>query len=236
MGVFTFNGTESSTYGVYVNGKGTYNGAELDFTRISVPGRNGDVIMSNGRYKNIVVPYEAYIHKDFKNKAAKARAWLLSPQKYCRLTDEYHPDEFRLALFKGPIDFDMRFMNKSGTCVLEFDCKPQRFLISGEEEQTFYADGVITNPTLFEAAPLITVLSSSEEAGEITIGGKTMKFLSMEYGAATLDCEAQNAYNGYTNLNYAVSGQFPTLVPGENNISFSGSIMSVSIIPRWWTL
>lgn len=236
MGTFIFNGVNSSAYGIYVTGKGTFNGAELDYSKVTVPGRNGDVIFSNKRYKNIVVPYEGYIHKDFRDKAEAARAWLLSAQGYVRLEDEYNPDEYRLALFKGPLNFDVRFMNKSGTMTLEFDCKAQRFLKSGDTAQNFTAAGVITNPTLFDAAPLITVQSSSEEGGNVTIGGQTMRIMSMEYGVMTLDSETMNAYNGYTNLNYTVSGTFPVLKPGDNTVSFDGAITDVSIIPRWWTI
>lgn len=236
MGTFTFDGVNSSEYGIFVQGKGTFNAPELDYTNVSVPGRNGDIIISNGRYRNQILPYEGYIHKNFRENAAAARAWLLSPQGYRRLTDEYHPDEYRLAMFKGPLNFDMRFMNKSGTCVLEFDCKPQRFLISGEAAQEFTSEGVITNPTAFDALPVITVISDSEEAASVTINGVTLNVLSMEYGSITLDSETQNAYNGYANLNYAVSGNYPILKPGDNNILFSGSAISVSITPRWWTV
>lgn len=236
MGVLTFNGISSGTYGLYVRGKDTFNAPELDFERIAVPGKSGDVLISNNRYKNIVVPYDAYIHKDFKTKAANVRAWLLSSQGYCRLTDEFHPEYFRLAIFKGPLDFDVRLLNRSGTCTLEFDCKPQRFLTSGESSVTASKGGNITNPTLFEAKPLITVTTSSTSAATLTINGYTIKLSSVPNRSATLDCETQNAYYGTTNLNGYVTGDFPILKSGANSVTWSGSVSKVTLVPRWWTL
>jgi phage-related protein len=38
------------------------------------------------------------------------------------------------------------------------------------------------------------------------------------------------------NSTITLNNGFPKLVPGENNISFSGGITSVEVIPKWWTL
>lgn len=54
----------------------------------------------------------------------------------------------------------------------------------------------------------------------------------------TIDSELQDAYKGTTNCNSLVtlSNGFPKLIKGENEISFSGGITSVEVIPKWWTL
>lgn len=228
-----FNGKNCREFGIYVSGSGTFNAPELDVTSYEIAGKNGNVIVSNNRYKNIEVSYPAFIRHDFALNAAKAREWLLKPQGYCRLSDDYHPYEFRLGRFVSPLDFDVRFLNRGGECTLTFDCKPQRFLVDGEYQRTFTAAGTLFNITPFPAAPLITVCGSGE--GEIVVGDTTVELSGIsEY--ITLDCDIQDAYKGALNMNDAMTGSFPLLKEGENIISFSGGITSVKIIPRWWTL
>lgn len=233
MNKIVFNSKSSSEYGVYVSGEGTFNAPQLDTISYSIPGRNGDVIVSNNRYKNILVKYPAFIRSSFKANSSGARAWLLQPQGYCRLEDSYHPDEFRMAKFSGPLDFDMRFLNQSGTCEIVFDCKPQRFLISGESAVAIELGSALTNPTLFYALPLIRVIGSG--TGTLTVGQYTVSFSDIDEHVV-LDCDTQNAYKDLENKNSTMTGAFPQLVPGENSISWDGGITAVEITPRWWTL
>lgn len=230
---FYFKGKSCREFGIYVSGSGTYNAPEPDVTSYEIPGRNGDLIISNGRYKNIVVSYPAFIRSQFRQNSARARAWLLSSDGYHRLSDDYHPYEFRLGRFMGPIDFDMRFLNRTGECVLSFDCKPQRFLTNGEEKRTFTESGYLLNPTAFPAKPLITVHGTGD--GLLTIGGTTVTLEGIS-DYITLDSDIQDAYKGNLNMNSAMVGSFPELTEGQNVISFSGDITGVDIIPRWWTL
>lgn len=233
MNRFTFNGTNSAEFGVYVSGEGTFNSPELDTVSYSIPGRNGDLIVSNNRYKNVIVTYPAFIRTNFSENAEGARAWLLHPQGYCRLQDDYHPYEYRLAKFSGPLDFDMRFLNKSGTCDISFDCKPQRFLTSGEEISTISSRGYIMNPTQFDALPLIKIIGSGE--GVLTVGDCTVSFSAIDE-FVMLDCDLQNAYKDTENKNSTMTGSFPKLVSGQTDISWSGGITALEITPRWWTL
>lgn len=233
MNRIAFNGESSQSFGIYVSGEGTFNSPELDTISYSVPGKNGDIIISNNRYKNITVTYPAFIRSNFKQNSDRAREWLLSPQGYKRLSDDYHPGEFRLAKFVSPLDFTMRFLNYSGECNLTFDCKPQRFLTSGEEPITFESNSTLYNGHQFTANPLITVYGSGN--GNLTIGDRTVTLTGIsEY--VTLDSDIQNAYKGNTNKNGSMSGEFPVLKSGNNIISFSGGITKVTIVPRWWTL
>lgn len=155
----TFNGKNSLEFSLYVSGDKTFNSPEKDYTKVSVPGRSGDLVISNNRYKNINVVYSGIIINDYSNNVEKIRDWLLSPDGYCRLEDTYHPDEFRLACFSGPIDFDTLLL-EAGSTSLSFDCKPQRFLKSAENvyDYTYITDSTDTQkiykPLTGDSAPL----------------------------------------------------------------------------------
>lgn len=133
MNELIYNGKNSRDFGIYISGEGTFNSPERDAETISIPGKNGDLEVSHNRFKNISVEYPAFIVRNFKDNAAAARAWLLAASGYHRLEDTYHSEYFRLGRFTGPLDFDMKFLNRAGEFKLQFDCKPQRFLKSGEE-------------------------------------------------------------------------------------------------------
>ncbi len=228
----TFNNINSLQYGVYISGTGAFNSPARDREMIEVPGRNGDIINDHGRYKNIEVTYPAFIIKDFK---ANLTAWankLLEPLNYVRLSDTYHPDEFRLAvLSQGMVVDPVRWL-AAGSFDLVFNCRPERFLTSGETVTTFTAGGSISNQTDMPAKPLIRVYGS----GTITVNGTEIEIASHSYEYIDIDCDLQEAFYGAANANMYISlDEFPTLRSGANIIVLDG-VTRVEMTPRWWRL
>lgn len=133
FGHVKFDGVDLADFGVTLSGTGTYNAPERDVTSISVPGRNGDILIDNGRYFNIEVEYPVNIELGLPDKVPALRAFLMSHKGYFRLEDSYHPDEFRLAQYAGPFEINPTGShNRYGRMVLTFNCKPQRYLKAGE--------------------------------------------------------------------------------------------------------
>lgn len=227
----TIGGRNLADFGVYISGEGTYNAPERSITEEIVPGRNGSLIIDNGRYQNIEVSYPAFIIRDFPRNMAGLRSYLASLRGYSRLEDSYHPDEYRMAALSGGIDVQTSgYMNREGQFTLTFNCKPQRFLRSGEYAIPVTSGATVYNPTLFDAKPLIRVYGK----GSITVNGETMEWSgSSEY--VDIDCDIQDCYYMGANMNNYVTGDFPVLSPGDNVIAFTGST-SVRITPRWWIL
>lgn len=150
FGRVVFDGVDLVDFGVTLSGVGTFNAPERDVEYVSVPGRNGDIILDNGRYNNISVTYPVNIETHLPGKVRALSEFLMSHKGYFRLEDSYHPDEFRMAQFAGPIDINSTGRhNRYGTTTLTFNCMPQRFLKSGElpvaftdsskSQQTLYA-------------------------------------------------------------------------------------------------
>ena len=234
-----FNGVGSAAMGMTITGSGTFNAPERDLEIVSIPGRNGDLVIDRGRYKNIQVTYPVSICENFAAYAEAARSWLLYPCGYCRLEDDYDPDHFRMALYKGPLSFTPGFLNQTGEASIAFDCKPQRFLKAGEREITLNGAALLRNPTGFPALPLITVYGSG--TGQLQVGDYAIQVLKLD-GPLTLDSEMEEAYalpltadTQYRN-DCISAPDFPVLGPGTSRISWSGGITKIEIIPRWWTL
>ena len=232
---FTFDGVSSETFDAYISGKGVFTSPEPDYEVQEVPGLNGDLHFNNNRYKNVSGTYDCFILENFKENFTNLKTQLLARNKYCRLTDTYFPGQFRLARVKSSIEPDMVDSLIAGSFTLEFDCKPQRFLTSGETEVTLNSSGsTLTNPGM-PSKPLLKVYGSSS-GGTVTFGGKTIPISTID-SYVMLDCETQNAYKGTANKNSTISiMRFPELATGSNTISWTGSITKIDITPRWWVL
>lgn len=232
-----FGSVDSADYGILISGEGTFNAPERDVDTIEIPGRNGDLLIDKGRFKNITVKYTAYSYAEdmasFRQQLSDFRNALTSQAGYQRLTDTFHPDEYRLATFISGFEVKPLQYNTLAEITLQFSCKPQRFLTSGENQVTVANNGTITNPTLFESLPII----ETQGAGTLTINNSTITITNT--GKTILDSEMMEAYmeeNGaIIPKNDSVSGEFPKLQSGANTVSRTG-ITSVKITPRWWTL
>lgn len=231
---FTFNNTDCRTYGVYISGHGTFSAPARAYDIQSIPGRNGDLIGNEKRLQNLELTYEAFVYTNFKTAIQNFRSFLLSQVGYKRLIDTYHPDEYRMACYAGPFTPEMEKDNKAGKFDIVFNCKPQRFLLSGDTGQEFTANGTITNPTLFDAQPLIRVYGN----GTLEVGSTTFTITNNASNYIDIDCAMMDAYRGATNCNAYVSinsNDFPVLPPGSTGIEISG-ITKAIITPRWWQL
>lgn len=229
-----FDRKDLRDFGVWISGNGTFNAPARDVTTFSVPGRNGNLTYDNGKYNNISITYPCFISRNFEGRVEELREWLCSHIGYYRIEDTYHQDEYRLGMYKGGFTATPTARNLAGKFNLVFDCKPQRYLKSGEIEKSISNSGVLYNPTLFTALPTIKCTGTS---GSITVNDITVSASSLTSGV-TLDCESMEAYEGTTNRNNNITltnGAFPVLAPGVNTISFTG-FSAVKIIPRWWRL
>ena len=247
----TFGGKSLKDFDVYISGNGTYNAPERDRKTVAIPGRNGDLTIDNGRFKNVTIKYPAFIVRDFDTNVGALRDYLLSFTGYARLEDTYHPDEYRMARYNNGLN-NIKMVDSliAGQFDLSFDCKPQRFLKDGERE--IYLGGALNsgasqeliNPTNQNAQPLLRVWGDG--VGTIvTINGVT---LTIDHAVTDvfIDCEAQECYLGNgTNWNshVTISGNtFPVLLPGANAIGWqnrdSSSVSDyqsyLAITPRWW--
>lgn len=237
MGVVIFNGVSSLDYGIQVEHPPDYQTPARDYEVIHIPGRNGDLVIDNGSYQNVVRSYQIAVgdlKKDFTAMANTVAEWLHSASGYARLEDSYEPEYYRMAMFQDEVSIE-NILQHAGRATVEFHCKPQRFLKSGEESLRLSQSGVIRNPTKFHSLPKVTVYGSGK--GVLGIGDYTVTISNIS-DFIVLDSEIQDAYKESVNCNSNVilSGGFPELRSGENNISWSGGITYVEVIPRWWTL
>lgn len=205
------DGTSLKGYKVYINGKEAYNSAERDVEMIEIPGRDGAFSLDHGRFKNITVSYDSGTFADsqteFAENISDLRNFLASKKGYVRIEDDYNPDEYRMGVFQRGLEFDPIHYNMASEFPIEFNCKPQRFLKSGETPVSVTSGGTITNPTLFDAHPLVKFQASGN--GSITIGDKVVQFYNAPLGLIPLD--------------YSVGAQYESSSDTRQAVTFSGT-------------
>ena len=269
LNTLTFDNKALSDYGVYLSGDGVFNSPARIGEMVHVPGRNGSLWLDENSFENIEVTYPAFIgtkdEADFRTKLMEVRSWLASREGYCRLEDTYHPDEYRLAVFKNQIETEPVQYTRAGNFVITFDCKPQRFLKAGDNAKRFTANGYINNPTMFESLPIIAVRGNGRvnisghlftvsdttrtiyidsELMEVFIPGHEPEELTEEEGLVITDelllpIELQNGNRYAINMNAHVEFadyEFPRIEPGNQPVAFDSTISRVTIYPRWWRL
>jgi len=177
----TFDGQTSASFGVEILGEGAFDAPERAVTMANVPGRNGAIVIDQGYYENITVKYPATIvadtPEDFATGIAAFRNFLCSRIGYCRLSDDYNPGEYRMAVYKSGLEVSEKVL-KAGEFDIVFECKPQRWLVSGETTVTVASGDVLTNPTLYGSSPLLAV----DGTGTINFGEQSITVQERELG------------------------------------------------------
>lgn len=208
----TFDGENSKDYGIYITGSGVYNAPERDVEMIAIPGRNGNFAHDNGRFANVEVTYHCGLfgpsQADFAEAISDFRNMLMSRRGYVRLTDDYNADEYRMAIYKSGFEVTADSV-RAGEFDLVFDCKPQRFLTSGETAVSLASGATITNPTLFDAHPLL----SFEGLGDINIGDNSITVNDVPLG--WIDIAHGDDIEGRRNISYERFLDTSNLVTGD---------------------
>lgn len=242
MTYFTYNGRSSEKFGLHIEKKDVFSAPEYDVSFTSIPGRSGDLIVSNRRFANISVTYTVFLAR--KNVAAlsdtlrEVKGWLYSePDRYHEISDSYDTGYIRYGVISGSLDIEEQF-NKLGSFTVTFNCKPFKYSTEGLRESSVESGGILYNREAFTAKPIITLKGSGDFSLTLQSSGynKTWNFKGISNGIVC-DSEQMNFYYGTTLLNDKVTGEgFPELPPGRTTLTVNRDVSEIKVIPRWCCL
>lgn len=207
---------------------------EPDVEEISIPGRSGTLIISNNRYKNVLLTYNVGISanspEELQGKALSLISWLRKGAfTYLRLEDSFAPEYYRLAQCKLSTSIE-NILFQRGSTEIEFNCKPQIYLKTGEQTIEVASGQLIHNMQPSNALPRLRIYGH----GTITIGGTSVTIADGSTNYIDLDCDLHLAYEGAVNRAKLVTlSEWPKLIPGDNAVTYDSTISKVEIIPRW---
>lgn len=228
---------------------------EPDYEAISVPGRSGDLHIWNERWKNKMITYRCVCTANARTAVPALLTQLLSQYGYQRITDSLHTTYYKMGEYVGATTPIYSDGGQTARFDLTFDCKPQKWLLSGETETAYTGQVTLTNPTRFPAYPTIGMVKNSNTEGSVTITHTNTYTLTNTYpysSSSTMvvyDCELEDAYGRYISgstssplprNNYitrtGATGKIYLRPNGTTALSFSGGISKLYITPRWYTL
>lgn len=162
------NGRNLKEFGIYAFGNSIHDFPERVVEKISVPGRTGDLLIDKGKWENIDVEYSVVL-LDGAN-LDRLKSFLMTLNGYVRIESTFEPDYYRMGRFVGASS--PKVHKEAATVTLTFDCKPQKWLKSGEKYIEL-EDGeplTIQNPTPYATRPLLNVMVNSlYQTGKITV-------------------------------------------------------------------
>lgn len=225
---FIYGGKSSAEFGIYCSGAETYSAPIRRYSKIEIPGKDGDVLEDGNTFANAPLTYKCIIIGDLDN-YERFKAFMMSNKGYKRLEDTFHPDEYRMAVLSESISPVIKGDYDTASFSISFSALPQRFLKSGE---TFISlssgNNILINNTYNISKPTIRMYGS----GSLVIGNKSFAISNVD-GYVDIDCEEMDVYKGSINMNRYFTGDFPELNPGENIIVNS---VAIDIKPRWYTI
>ena len=242
----TYRGVDLYTqYGLIVQKQNALSAPERDVESVEVPGRNGNLILDKGRFKNrplsytmVIAPWLASTAAPLIDTARGLRNWLLSEYGYGQLLDSKTPGYFAQAAYYAAFDIT-EIAPEAGTVPLQFDAKPYYYSLAGQAAVAATGSPyTLTNPEYFAALPYIKLTGSGTGTLAVTnaAGQKIFQFTGLS-GYIELDSEQKTVFKGTqpagTNM---ITIDFPVLTPGSNVLEFTGGITRLDITPRWCSL
>ena len=227
---FEWNGIRCTQYGIHVLEQPPVTIPSERVTFTDVPGRSGSLTQLEGDdvYDDMVLTATCLIADP--SRIPEIAAWLRGSGT---VTFANRQGGFYHARVVNQIPFEKILRgNPHRSFAINFRCKPFWYL-SDVGLITLTTSGTfITNPGSVASEPVITVYGY----GEITLMvGMTITELEIT-DKITLDTPLMEAYSGSTSMNSCMSGDFPSLLPGKNAVSWSGNVSRVEIQPNWRSL
>ena len=227
---FNFRGKNSfSDYGVYISKRPSIPSPKRRIINVVIPGKSSSLRFDENTYEDISIAVECSIKDEvLPDKIDEIKEWLLAYGESDLIFSNQNNKKY-IAQVVNAIDFTqvLKYISKF---VIVFNCRPFKY----ESESTtieMIAEGSITNPGSIYSEPIIKIFGSGDI--NVTINSEIIKLKEVT-DHIILDTVQQNCYNEtIDNLNNKMNGEFPKFEVGENNISWTGAVSKVEVIPNW---
>lgn len=210
MNILKING--QTLTGIYVDAAVSFNKPAKRVQTFEVPGRNGNLIIDEGTFDNVLISYPVYEKDTFPAEFDDLVNWLASLEGYQRIECSNDPDHYRMGRFVVPQTPTAKRLNRDGYYQLSFDCKPQRWLLSGEEDTEIDNDAVVlasdNEPYLFRKSGGAQDIGDSDREDDKLIGGTVAWNQQINNGNFADGTTGFSAHNG-------------TLSASDNTLSFT---------------
>lgn len=234
MTYFVFNGKSNKDFGLEVAGGKIHSTSSNDVERVTVPGRDGDLLISKNRLNSVERSFPVNLVNEnglIATNISAVSEWL-GVLGYQDLTLSYEPEFVYKATYLETFSIE-ETLRQFGKTNITFICHPIKFYKDGQTSvnltngQNFQGKGNVI------AKPIIVIRGNGTTT--LTINGRKTKLKDVQ-NTITLDMQANQVFSGnlpaWDKVVRAPQYQWPYLDPKANQISWEGDF-SVSIIPNW---
>lgn len=228
---FTWKGTRCTEYGIYVAQQPEIIRPSERVTFQSIPGRSGTLTTLEGQdvYDDFLLSVDCRISDT--SRLNDIGTWLKGMDK---VTFANRQGGFHHAHIVNQIPFEQILRGHPHRHFLvNFRCQPF-FYLTGVPDITVTSSGtVVNNPGNLYSEPVLTIVLTGD--AHITVGGSYFTLTGLT-GAVTVDTPLMETYKTYSSHNSSMSGEYPTLMVGQNIIAWTGGVEQITIKPNWRVL
>jgi len=229
MNYLIWNGVNSNTItGLLISELPPITKPKMRTKITNIDGRDGDIVDELG--------YESYTKRV--NIGLTRNFDIDEVIKYFTGTGEIifsnEPDKYYKATIIDNIDYERLLRFKTAT--IEFHVQPFKYKVNEQIIDVTIGSETsitITNNGLEKSKPIITLYGDEEVT--IALNGNDVFSINIDNDEVTIDSIKEEAYKGNVLKNRSMSGEFMLLDPGENVITWTGSLTRIKIDPksRW---
>ncbi|WP_251861038.1 distal tail protein Dit [Clostridium sp. Marseille-Q2269] len=256
---FIWKGIHSSEKGLKIISLPDVTTPELRVEKVVVPGRSGDLTLTDNDYEGEVKSVE---FDYFNNNFDDIKTWLTGTGEVIFSNE---PDRYYKARIINKIALD-QVLKKFHSGIVQFDCQPFGYSLNDSPIMKITENNVtrnskvihplatlnysggnlvevnklpvinesnsmeIINPGTVESAPLITIYGYGNI--DLNINNNIINLTNIQ-NHITIDSEIMDCYRDGQLFNNYMKGEFPTFKLGINKISWMGKIQRLEIKPNW---
>lgn len=235
---FEYKGRKSTEFGLRIQNALSITTPERDIELMEVPGKDGDLAFDKKRLKGVPKPFLCTLDvpdgMTVDLVAKQISEWLRTDVGWSKLVfSGYEGYEYEALCYET---FDIEETLKTrGRTVINFRLKPYKFKIGSNSLIVLTNGQTLTNPEKRNAKPLIKITAT----GNVTLKNNGVEWLILTAvdGYLTIDSAQMSAHKDglqqFHKMNANIKPLFPLLYPGENKITWTGTVTKVEITPRW---
>lgn len=228
---FTFLTKDSSTdFGIEILKRPSNPLPKRNVEIINVEGRNDALINDLGTYDSFTLSIECQLVNpvNFQAQIRLIRAWLGGGFGDLVFSDEV--DIKYQAICCNKLDIEQVFA-QFGQFQIIFECQPFKSAVTNTAITKTTSPATFASPAGVKLGiPSVKVTGTG--AITFTLNGTVVALAAVSV-YETVDSLLGDCYKATALKNSDMTGEFPMLIEGTNNLSWTGTVTSVEVVPNW---
>lgn len=218
-------------YGLVIAKRPSLPSPKRRVTFMDIPGRHSSVRYDEKTYEDITIVTECGLKskENLLTQIDEIKGWLFSAGE-SDLIFSFQDDKKYKAQVVNAIDFTQVYKYTS-TFPIVFHCRPFKYATATSIISLTSSTSTVHNPGTLESDPIFNIFGSGNMT--VTINGEKVELFNVQ-NKIIVNSDMQDCYDDeMNNLNSKMAGEFPLLKPGDNNITWTGNIQKIELLPNW---